>query len=284
MLFLGALGALVINPTPYPYNLVHVVPYAFIFGFRYMAPIWAEFWAASNLQPLLAGILVFSHVVPFVTATQRHFDRLNWRQEKLMTLAEELTDPGTDRVYDGVGLVPTRLTVDYHWYLHGLNIHKFLDGSFPSVRNMLTARPAAVVIPNYRTDWLSQVDHEFIHDHYVPVADDFWVLGKVLPNGGGCFEVFHPGRYRISTLKGSDLADTYELGVKGVMTPEDPGRLSGTLDGAPLSNQPVQLSAGVHRLECASDCLPAVVWVGPHRDRIHRIGPGDHRQLFTNWY
>jgi hypothetical protein len=100
------------------------------------------------------------------------------------------------------------------------------------------------------------------------LADDFWVLGKVLDAGGGTFEIYHPGRYRISTLKGSDLADTYPGGMKGLMTPEDPGRVSGTLDGVPISDHPVEL----------------VVWMGPRLDRVHRLGPGDHRALFVNWY
>src|SRR5262249_33771943 len=149
---------------------------------------------------------------------------------------------------------------------------------------MLTAKPPAVIIPSYRTDWLPKEDHEFIRDRYVPLADDFWVLGKVLPAGGGTFEVHHPGRYRISTLNGSDLANTYELGVKGLMVPEEAGTLNATLDGASLTNHPVQLCEGTHHLECAADCSAAVVWVGPELDRIHRLGPGDHRQLFINWY
>jgi hypothetical protein len=201
-----------------------------------------------------------------------------------MSLAEDLTEPKIDPVYDGIGMVPTRRPVHFQWYLHSLNIQRFLDGSLPSVSQMLAARPAAVFIPNYRTDWLSTADHDFIRERYVSFADDFWVLGKILPKGGGTFEVFHPGRYRISTLKGSDLADTYELGVKGVMTPEDPGTLAATLDGMPLSNRPMLLSVGTHKLECSAEVEPAVVWMGPHLDRVHRIGPGDHRQLFVNWY
>ncbi|HZR19565.1 MAG TPA: hypothetical protein VFE51_19925, partial [Verrucomicrobiae bacterium] len=127
-------------------------------------------------------------------------------------------------------------------------------------------------------------DHDFIKQRYVPIADDFWVLGKTLSAGGGTFEVYHRGRYRVSTLKGSDLDGTYALGLKGIMTPEDPGTLQGTLDGAPLTNKPIELCEGTHRIECGTDCQPAVVWMGPKLDRIHRIGPGDHRQLFVNWY
>jgi hypothetical protein len=284
LLVLGALAALAINPTPFPYNLVHVVPYAFVFAFRYIAGIWNEIWSPVKLRPLLAGTLVFTHLIPFGMATTRHWDHLNWRQEKLMNLAEDLTDPSCDPVYDGIGMVPTRPTIHFQWYLHSLNIQSFLNGKGPRVSDMLAGRPAAVFIPSYRTDWLSDADHDFIRERYVSLADDFWVLGKVLSAGGGTFEIVHPGRYRISTLKGSDLADTYPLGMKGIMTLEDAGTLTGTLDGKPLTNRPVQLSAGVHRIECAPDCQPAVVWMGPRLDRVHRIGPGDHRVLFYNWY
>jgi hypothetical protein len=284
LLFLGAMAALAINPTPYPYNLVHVVPYAFIFAFRYLAGLWDEIAAIPNTRPLIAGVLIFAHLVPFALVTRRHLDRLNWRQERLMTLAEDLTDPGNDRVYDGIGMVPTRDTVHFQWFLHGLNIQGFLDGAGPRVRDMLAERPPAVVIPSYRSDWLSTEDHDFIRARYVPLADDFWVLGKVLPAAGGTFEIYHPGRYRISTLKGSDLEGTYPLGWEGATTPEDKGNLEGMLDGAPLSAHPVELAVGTHHLECAADCQPAIVWMGPHLERVHRINPGDHRLLFVNWY
>ena len=284
LLVLGTLSALVVNPTPFPYNLLHVVPYAFLFAFRYITSIWNELWSPVNLRPLLVATLVFTQMIPFGIATSRHLDHLNWRQERLMNLAEDLTDPKCDPVYDGIGMVPTRPSIHYQWYLHSLNIQSFLKGNGPRVCDMLSNNPAAVLIPSYRTDWLSDADHDFIKTNYVSLADDFRVLGKVLSAGGGSFEDLHPGRYRISTLKGSDLDGTYPLGVKGVMTPEDPGTITGTLDGKPVMNLPVQLSAGQHRIECAPDCQPAVVWMGPRLDRVHRIGPSDHRVLFINWY
>jgi hypothetical protein len=284
LLALGAFGALAVNPTPFPYNVLHIVPYLFIFAFRYIVSIWNELWRPVNLRPLLASTLVFAQVIPFGMATSRHMDHLNWRQERLMSLAEDLTNPNCDPVYDGIGMVPTRPTIHFQWYLHSLNIGSFINGKGPTVSDMLSNRPPAVLIPSYRTDWLTDADHDFIKTRYVPLADDFLVLGKVLSNGGGTFEVVHPGRYRISTLNGSDLADTYPLGVKGAMTPEEPGALIGSIDGNPLTNHPVQLAVGTHRIECAPDCQPAVVWVGPHLDRVHRIGPGDHRFLFCNWY
>jgi hypothetical protein len=208
----------------------------------------------------------------------------NARQAILMSLAEDLTDPAKDPVYDGIGLVPTRPTIHFQWYLHSLNIQSFVKGPGPRVREMLAARPAAIFIPNYRTDWLPEEDHAFVRERYVPLADDFWVLGKVLPTGGGTFEIVHPGRYCISSLQESDLAETSRVSVAQLPVRLDEGSFSATLDGAPVSSRPVELTVGKHRIECKPDCQPAVVWVGPKRDRIGRLSQSDHRLLFVNWY
>ena len=284
LLCVGALAAVLVNPTPFPYNLVHVVPYGFILAFRYGSGLGADLWACRGLRPVLVTVLVFAHVVPFTTATLRHSNFTNFRQERLMRLAEDLTDPTKDAVYDGAGLVPTRRSIHFQWYLHSTIIQKFIDGPFPSIREQLSARPAPVFIPNYRTDWLPEADREFVRGHYVSLADDFWVLGALLPEGGGTFKTTYPGRYRISSVEGSDLAGTYPEGLEGMRTPEAPGVLAAKLDGEPLARQTIDLAAGQHRIESPPDRKVAVVWTGPKLERIHRVAPGDHRWLFVNWY
>lgn len=283
-LFGVAFAALVINPTPYPYNLIHLVSYGFIFAFRYAAELSREIQHRPVLCTMGATVLIFVHLVPFGVATSRHWNWTNFRQEKLMLLAEEITDPARDSVYDGMGIVSTRPSIHFRWFLEALNIESFIHGSGPHVREMLAARPAAVFIPNYRTDWLPKEDHDFIRERYVSVADDFWVLGKVLPAGGATFEVIHPGRYRISSLQDSDLAESCR--VSGAQNPArlEERNFTATLDGAPVTTGPVELTVGEHRIECKPGCQPAVVWVGPKLDRIGRLSERDHRLLFVNWY
>jgi hypothetical protein len=237
-----------------------------------------------SLRPVLVALLVFAHFVPFGVATRRHLRWTNYDQEARMGLAEELTDPARDQVYDGIGLVPTRPSTDFCWLLPEGNRRSLAEERGLQVRDMLAARPAAVVIPNYRTDRLPEEDQAFIREHYVSLNDDFWVLGKVLPAGGGTFEVVHPGRYRVSSLEGSDLAGTYPDGMAGLMAPVVEGSLIGTLDGVPLSKRPVELTVGTHRIETKPDCQAAVVWMGPRKERIGRMGGGDHRFLFRRWY
>ncbi len=284
LLFLVAFMALVINPTPFPYNLVNWVPFAFLLAFRYASQVVDSITERATLRPLIIGVVVFAHLEPFAAATRRHWDQPNYRQTKLMLTAEAVTDPIKDPVYDGIGLVPTRRSIHFQWLLHSLNLKKFLEGPGPTVRDMLTAQPAAVIIPSYRLDWLADEDHEFMRQRYVSVADDFWVLGKVLANGGDDFEIVHAGRYRIATLAGSDLAGTYPEGWASITEPLEEGRVTGTLDGKPFAGGIVELTAGSHRLETSADCQPTVVWVGPHGKRLGRLGKGNHRDLFVNWY
>jgi hypothetical protein len=284
LLLAVAFAALMVNPTPFPYNLLHLVPYAFLFAFRHASAILVQIRDARARLPIVCSILVFVHFVPFCAATRRHLDWPNSRQTRLMCLAEELTDPAKDPVFDGVGMVLTRPIIHPRSLLHSLSFEGMMKDSGPQVRDMLAARPAAVVIPNYRTDWLPEADHAAIRERYVAVADDFWVLGKVLPANGGTFQVFHPGRYRISSLQGSDLAEGCPGGAGQIQPPSDEASFTATLDGVPVSSRPVELMVGSHRIECKAGCQPAVVWVGPKLDRVGQLSQRDHRLLFVNWY
>jgi hypothetical protein len=285
VLLLGvAFAALIANPTPFPYNLLHLVPYAFLLAYRHASVLFREVRDNPALLPVAGAVLVFVHLVPFCIATQRHWNWSNSRQTRLMRLAEDLTDPTNDPVFDGVRLVPTRPTIGPRSQLHSLTFESLIKGPGPQVRDMLAAKPASVFIPNYRTDWLPAADQDALRKRYVALADDFRVLGKVLPAGGGTFQVFHPGRYRISSLQESDLAESCR--VSGAQNPArlEAGSFTATLDGAPLTGGPVELTVGEHRLECKPGCQPAVVWVGPRLDRVGRLSERDHRLLFVNWY
>jgi len=42
LLFAVSLAALLINPGPFPYDLLNLVPFAFLFAFRYASMLWKE--------------------------------------------------------------------------------------------------------------------------------------------------------------------------------------------------------------------------------------------------
>ncbi|HEU4950492.1 MAG TPA: hypothetical protein VFT46_00995 [Holophagaceae bacterium] len=264
-LLLGSLAILLINPVPYPYNLVLLVPFAFLAAFQWV-PTLGRLLGTDGMPALAGSVLVFTHLVPFAVQTARHLDFTNDRQEQLMDLAESLTDPAKDRVYDGAGLVATRESIHYQWFLHSLVMPKIASGQLPPVRDMIAANPPSVILASYRTDWLSPEDQTYITQHYVPLADDFYVLGASLPEGGGSFECLHPGRYQIAL----------QAQVTG------PGALP-QVDGRPADG-PVELAAGLHRITVPVGVKAAVIWLGPHLAGLRLPSAADHRALFVNWY
>lgn len=289
-LLLGiALTALFINPNPYPYNLLHVAPYAFLLAYRYGLVLWKQYSRHAAFATVAVCVIVFTHLVPFVSVTHRHWSKLNFGQERLMSLTEDLTDPQKDTVFDGIGMVPTRKVCDMRTFIHGqqfLNLVKNSPGGM-NIRNFLAANPPSVVILSYRTEWFSDEDRDFLQERYVSIDDDFMVLGSQLPAGGGTFQVYHAGRYRITSAEGSNIVGTYDepKRIKDLFAPQrDVPPLVGTIDGIPLNDKPVELSVGMHRIECSADTKAAVVWVGPHLDKMPRA-PGQNRHtLFENWY
>ena len=116
------------------------------------------------------------------------------------------------------------------------------------------------------------------------MADDIHVLGKILPPGGGSFEVMHPGRYRITPLDGSNLSGTYKESFAELLRPSTNTVIVAKLDGATVPGAPVELNVGPHRLETATNEQAAVFWVGPKRSELSRLEGGNHRWLFFNWY
>lgn len=268
VLLLIAFGGLLVNPTPFPYNLVNVTPFAFLLAYGFAGPRVSGWTQAPGAMALGGGLLLFTWFVPFGQATWRHFAMTNDRQERLMSLAESMTDPMRDRVFDATGMVVSRKSIHFQWYLHSLNLASFSAARGTDIPSLLQARPASVIIPNYRTDWLRKVDWDFIKSRYLPLADDFWVLGTVIKQGGGDCKIHHPGRYLLLGLEDGRI-----------------GPLSkGEVDGRPIGPKPIWLETGSHMVNSGSSVQAIILWVGPNLDSIPKLDSGNHQLLFQNWY
>lgn len=266
--FLVSLGVLLANPTPFPYNLVLLVPFIFLLATQAVEALEESLRTGPALRALALGTVLFAHGAPFILATWRHVDMSNDRQEQLMSTAELMTDPARDRVYDGIGMVVTRDSIDYHWFLHSLNLANFRDGRWETVAEMLQRRPPSVIITSYRMTWLRPEDFAFIQAHYLRLANDFWVLGATLPEGGGPWKCDHPGRYQL-------LA--YRKDERGAPT-------SVNVDGRPFGPGPGELPLGEHRVDLPAGYQGAMLWVGPTLSSVPELEPGDPLRLFQNWY
>jgi hypothetical protein len=256
------LAAFLANPTPFPYNLVLLVPPLFVLVGRSVREV--EIPATGALVPVGLVLLAAAHLVPWGIATRRHLAFTNARQVELMGLAERLTDPARQAVFDGSGLVPTRNPPGRYWLLHTFTIGRLSDGTWPSVRSSLAAVETPVILPSYRTEWLPPADQAFLRAHYVGMASDLLLLGFVDPDGERAFEALANGRYRLA-LDGSSPGETVEI------------------DGAPVPPGVVTLKKGEHRFRRSGKGGMRLVWLGAELDDVPQVGeaPGP---LFVNWY
>lgn len=270
LLLLVALAVFLVNPVPYAYNLVLLAPFGFLAALSWIQVLTEPMKRHPALAFLAAGLLAVGQGLPFVVQTARHLDYSNERQNRLMAAAEALTDPATDRVYDAAGLVATRDSIDYTWFLHTLVLSKIEDGRVPTVRRMLEAQPPAVLMPNYRFTWISPEDEAFIAQHYLPLSGDFRVLGALLPEGGGTFACLHPGRYLV-------------FPVPGPQSPTPGTTVS--VDGTPLPADGIlRLEKGLHQVSTPPGSRFAVAWIGPRLRGLPALGKGEASRLFVNWY
>lgn len=287
LLFVLAAGVFIVNPSRSPHDLLIPVAFAFLLVARSISKWWKDIVAQRAAFGLIAAVVLFGHVVPFVAGAKRHLNLTNYHQETLMRLAEQMTEPGKDLVYDTVGIVPTRRSAEYESYFQRQNNDDGATTPKDSLKELLTRQPPSVIIADARFDQLSESETGFILQDYVLVSGDFWALGRQLPKGGGEFEVLHAGRYRITSSEASNLLGTYAppATLLESLAPEPKlPPLAGSLDGVPLNGKPVSLTVGKHHLECAAGTEPAIVWLGPSLDKIARMNGGQRRRLFVNWY
>ncbi len=253
-LLAGSIGVLLVNPTPFPYNLLLVVTPAAIAASAALREKLLALWEGGRHRGLFA-VLVAVQLAAFGFQAKTLLEAGNGRQQELMGLAERLTDPKRDTVFDLAGLVPTRRSISYTWFVNLTNFRSFQKDP------ALTENPAPVVIPNYRVGYLSKDQQEFLARNYRALANDFLVLGADLPPGGGTWLCRHPGRYA--------------LGAEG-------SRGAFRVDGVLLDAGVFAFAAGMHRLEADSGSAPFTFWVGPPSPEPVRIGPADMNQLFPN--
>jgi hypothetical protein len=280
LLFTGSVGILIFGSGGSS-NIVYLLPFAFLLAFRSAIMLTEQVQEMRVWLPSLVALAIFVHLIPFDSEIRKDSVWLNFDQENVMTLVEDLTDPGADPVYDAIGIVPTRRNLNPGFSDRNPGGWRFNNHAGSPARKISDAPAAVVMILNQRVESLTDdAGCDFVTDYYVRMTDDFWVLGKVLAPGGGSFEIVHPGRYRVASLKGSDIAGTFPTGFQGLQTPETAGTVDGRLDGRLLSGAVVELRVGRHYIEAIGDCQPTVVWVGPRIDRIHRLHQNNHRQLF----
>ncbi len=252
LLFLWCLALLLVNPNPFPYNLLTVVATAFLAASALVGPLLEEMPWRPGLLPVAAGLLLFVQGVPLFLNSIRLWESDNTRQVQLMEAAENLTDPARDRVYDSAGLVPTRKSIGYMWFMNIANVDAYKNGTLTPFMTTFRANPPAVVIPTYRFSYMDAADLKEIERDYIALAPDLWVAGHVFAQSDESWVCKVPGRYRFKILSEAE-------------------GLEPMLDGSPLPSGPIQLSEGPHAWHSGKGAQTIAVRVGPFLDDPPRL-------------
>ena len=255
---------LYINPLPFSYNFVHIAPFVFMAALDLATRV--RLADVGSARVAVTGVLVASALL-FARDVQSHpyTSPSNRTQLSYMAGAEALTDPARDTVLDGAGLVLSRRPPADDWMLHSQLMADYAAGRRESFARMMIEHPSPVVITNYRWGWLSARDLEVLHQRYIKLAHDFYVLGSRVESAEGTFAIHHPGRYLVRDGDGSQPVG---IAVDGV-----------ALDGTGV----VELAVGTHRFTGADEDGVLEYWVGPRLESPPMlIPPRPDHPLFVN--
>lgn len=242
------LVALHLNPVPFTYNFVHLLPFLFLAAVDGFGRLWES---APRLRIALAATAIAATIVAFAHSwSVDRFGRLpSTEQRAHVEAAEALTAPG-DPVLDAAGLVLSRRPPARDWMLHSLTMPAYRRGERESFRSQLAREPAPVLLTSYRWEWLGADDRDFVLARYRPLGPRLLVLGGLDPAAAGGFPIHRAGRYRVRF----------------------PGAVAEpTIDGQPAARDAVRsLAAGLHAW---SGGAVEWIWLGPRLDAPPDPGP-----------
>lgn len=188
--------ALLINPTPYPYNLTWLsVAVAAVAGIG----LYDVAQRAGQRAPATIVAIVVLSCVAFGVGTRSGWFSTSMQQQRLTITAIEALTSTTTPVLDGSGLVTSRPAPSRDWILHSLFMAEYMARKRERVAEMVhRTAPPVVVRGHYRWRWLPDDDIAAVDARYVPLSPTLSVLGADLtaPNDV-VVPIYRPGRYEV---------------------------------------------------------------------------------------
>ena len=192
--------SILLNPTPFPYNLTWLTPAWLLLaacGVAQTLALIARLRQRAIASAVLAVSAAALALFCFWSCEQDPYYRKAWdSQLRVIASAEALTSP-SDPVLDLCGLVVSRPPVAKDWVVHSLFMPAYHAGQRESVRQIIERVWPPVAITVYRWSFLDRADWLSLRRNYVRFSDDVWTLGRVLDPSSSQFEVQRSGRYQV---------------------------------------------------------------------------------------
>ena len=206
--------SLLVNPTPFPYNLTWLAPAWLLMAAFGLAQSWTLLDRVRHgaiLRAPLAAVAGALSLLCFWNCEQDRYYRKSWdAQLRVVASAEALTGP-SEPVLDLCGLVVSRPPVAKDWIVHSLYMPAYHAGKRESVHQIIERVWPPVAVNVYRWGFLDRADWLSFRRNYVRFSDDLWTLGRAVGARDGHFEVQRAGRYEVrangdaGTLDGRSL-------------------------------------------------------------------------------
>lgn len=176
-----ALATLWLNPFPFPYLHVSVVPLLAVPAGLVIARVLDAHELGSRRLVRL-GFVAGSIVAIGWTSAGRLIDKAEDTTEYQfanLTALQDATEPD-DRVFDMVGLYfrPDAYPV---FTMTGVMAKRYKKGKFPRMVPELRDHRVVAFIRSYRSRWLGGKEKAFIRGHFVRYAGSVYVLGTKVP-------------------------------------------------------------------------------------------------------
>jgi len=194
-----SLATLWLNPFPFPYLHVTVIPTLALLMTHQTLSLLHKGPGSSSRGPLLVAALVL--VAASATSLPRIATRLGNAQGPQLSVLSEVQSVTTpdDTVFDLVGLYFRRDAYPV-FVMTGAMMTRYYRGDFPPIIPYLESNHPAVMMLNYRTRALPRKDQLFLRSHYVHLDGPIFVLGASLrnlhPSDSTTFELLKTDAYR----------------------------------------------------------------------------------------
>jgi hypothetical protein len=191
----AALASLWLNPFPFPYLHVTVIPpLACLAGAGLVQ--WLHFRCRRLMPVLLAAFLVLAASISAPRLVEKTAQS-KLRQMKLLGMISLVADPD-DAVFDLVGLYfrPDAYPV---FTMTGVMMNRYRNGVFPRMIPALIENEAVAAMLNYRTRSLPAQESRFLTDHFIHYDDNLFVQGTAVeldPNERRTFRVLKSKPFR----------------------------------------------------------------------------------------
>lgn len=194
------IASLWLNPHPHPNNHVILIPPMSLLASIFLTHVHA--WLSSRSERLMAMLLLLACLgLAGVTSLPRILEQTRLANHTQLNTLEEIQriTGADDRIFDMAGLYfrPDAYPI---FAMDYCTMKQYTNGRFPRITATLRKNQVVAIVQSFRTNWLTDEERRFLHDHFIQYAGNILLMGQELNDFKAgqrhLFEVLKEKRFR----------------------------------------------------------------------------------------